>query len=90
MEWEGCKAPPFFIMKLFETKKIYIEFPRVVYPKYQPQFDVSNLKTIKSIRVETKEQAEALEGEYVLTFKEVIKEAPRKRAPKKKQPKLEV
>ena len=77
-------------MKLFETKKIYIEFPRVVYPKYQADFDGKNFKVLKSIKVNSKEEAEALGEDYVLSFKEVLKEALKKRAPRKAQPKLEV
>ena len=76
-------------MKLFEMQKVYIEFPRAIYPKYQPEFDGTNHKVLKSIRIDTKEELEALEGEFVLSFKEVLKEAPKKRA-SRKQIKLEV
>ena len=47
-------------------------------------------KELKSLMVKTKEEAEALGDDYVLSFKEVLKETPKKRAPRKTQPKLEV
>lgn len=86
---------PFFIMKIFEMKKVYISVPRVVYPQYQPKWDGKDYKKLESLRVETIEEIEALEGDYVLSFREVTnsvkptRAAPKKAAPKKQQ-KLEV
>jgi hypothetical protein len=81
-------------MKIFEMKKVYISVPRIIYPQYQPDWDGKDYKKLESLRVETIEEIEALEGDYVLSFKEVTDSVKPtktpKKAPPKKQPKLEV
>jgi hypothetical protein len=76
-----------FIKKEIEVQ---IEFPRIVYLKVQPKWNGSDYLKITPTRVESVEEYKALKGEYVLNYKEVTNSVKPKKAPAKKQPKLEV
>ena len=67
-----------------------MKFPIIVYPKVQESWDGKDYDKLKTIRVENAEQYTAIEGDFVLNFKEVTNKAKAKRAPAKKQQKLEV
>ena len=78
---------------LYEEKKVQvlIEFPRIVYPSVQPKWDGKSYDKLESIRVENTEEYKALKVDFVLNFKEVTNIVKEKRkAPAKKQQKLEV
>jgi len=76
-----------FIKKEIEVR---IEFPRIVYLKVQPKWDGVDYLKITPTRVESVEEYKALKGEYVLNYKEVTNIVKPKKAPAKKQQKLEV
>lgn len=67
-----------------------MEFPIMVYPKVQESWDGKNYDKLKAIRVESAEQYTAIKEDFVLNYKEVTNKAKAKKAPAKKQPKLEV
>lgn len=69
-------------------QKVAIEFPRVVYPKVQVKWDGLDYLKLESIIVDSLEEYQALKGEYVLNFREVTNQAPKKQV--KKQTSLEV
>lgn len=75
---------------LFMKKEVQIEidFPRVVYPSVQPNWDGKDYTKLDRIRVENLEEYKALKVDFVLNFKEVVNKPKRKAS--KKQTKLEV
>jgi hypothetical protein len=78
---------------LFIKKKIEVnmEFPIIVYPKIQKSWDGKNYDKLINIRLESAEEYKALDVDFVLNFREVTNSVkPKKVAPPKKQPKLEV
>ena len=80
--------PMLFVKKEIEVP---IEFPRVVFPKIQPKWDGKTYSQLEYIRVENAEEYKALKVDFVLNFKEVTNIVKEKRkAPAKKQQKLEV
>ena len=93
MERGGVKLLPFFMPMLFVKKEIQVEleFPMVVYPKVQADWDGKDYSKLSTIRLESAEDYKALKIDFVLNFREVTKIVKAKRkATIKNQPKLEV
>jgi len=93
MERGGVKLLPFFMPMLFVKREIQVEleFPMVVYPKVQADWDGKDYSKLNTIRLETAEEYKALKIDFVLNFREVTNIVkPKRTVAIKKQTKLEV
>lgn len=68
-----------------KDKEILIEFPRVVYPSIQTDWDGEDYTQLESIRVENAQEYKELNIDTVLNYKDVKNKAARKPAKKQKK-----